>query len=478
MAVLSQPIPRRFLLNSGSIFAGEALARGATFLVAVVVARAFGPVALGEYGFAVAMMSVLLLVPDAGLHLFVVRELAASPERLRPVFWGVHWLKLPLLGAVLAFSILFCRFAVHDDGRRLFLLLLTAKVVLQTFSQAYMAIFKAFERMHYIAVQQLANAGLTGAWVGAALLLNANLPVVVLGLVVGQGLETWIGWRFVGREFSPGVPSSWDGSTLRRMLLAGAPIGVAAILQALNLRLDILTLGPFASNRTLGSYQAAAWFPVGAYLLVSLLMTALFPKLARLVRNSGKRVNDYVANLLKIGVVVMTASSILLELLAPHLLKVLFGGGLEASALSLRILLIVFPFIFMNTAMFYVFVAAHKRKAYLSALLVGLVAGGTLSVAFSAKYGPNGTALACVIREVIVSAVYLGFLMAGDLAKSAQTAIRLLACCAVGLMILDLLLTSSIVLGAAWSIALVAAIALSLRGSRLEEILLLAGDNL
>ncbi len=262
------------------------------------------------------------------------------------------------------------------------------------------------------------------------------------------------------------------------MLFAGAPIGVAAVLQALNLRLDILTLGPFATNRDLGSYQAAAWFPVGAFLLVSLLMTTLFPKLARVFQFPGKQVNNYVASLMKSGVLVMTLSSILAELLAPYLLRVLFGAELETASFTLRILVVAFPFIFVNTALFYVFVAAKKRNAYLTALLLGLVSGGALSLILSAKYGPAGTALACVIREVLVSAVYLVFLNAGDLAKSARAALRLLACCAAGLIILDILLSNSTAFGAAWSVALVAGIVLSLRGPRLQEALLLVDDNL
>ncbi|HET7840561.1 MAG TPA: hypothetical protein VFM21_03100, partial [Terriglobia bacterium] len=302
--------------------------------------------------------------------------------------------------------------------------------------------------------------------------------VVVLGLVAGQALETWIGWKLIGKSFSPGVPSSWDGSSMRRMLFAGAPIGVAAILQALNLRLDILTLSPFASNHDLGTYQAAAWFPVGAFLLVSLLMATLFPKLARVLRVPGKPVSGYVASLLKIGVLVMTLVAVLAELLAPYLLRALFGAGLGATSYTLRFLVVAFPFIFVNTAMFYVFVAAHQRRAYLTALLLGLVAGGTLSIFLSAKYGPNGTAVAYVLREVFISAVYLGFLKAGDLAPSARTALRFLACCAAGLMILDFLLSNSIAFGAAWSVALVAGIAISMRGPRLRDLLWLVDDNL
>src|SRR5438034_7282963 len=102
MAVLARVFPRRILINSASIFAGEAIVRFATFLMAVVIARRFGSAALGEYGYALALASVLLVVPDLGLHLFVVRELSTDKRRLQAIFWSVHWLKLLLVGFVVA----------------------------------------------------------------------------------------------------------------------------------------------------------------------------------------------------------------------------------------------------------------------------------------------------------------------------------------------------------------------------------------
>jgi O-antigen/teichoic acid export membrane protein len=262
------------------------------------------------------------------------------------------------------------------------------------------------------------------------------------------------------------------------MLFAGAPIGIAAILQALNLRLDILTLSPFASNRVLGNYQAAAWFPVGAFLFVSLLMTTLFPKVARLLRNPGKQRNDYIESLLKNGVLLMTVGSIVVGLLAPYLLRVLFGGRLVSAVSALRILVLALPCIFINTTLFYLFVAAQRRSAYLTALLLGVFAGGALSVVLSARYGPNGTALAYVLREFFVSVVYLCFLKAGDFAQSAGRALLRILACATALIVLVILLANSTIFGAAWSLALVAGTVIFMGRPRLQEMLLLVDDDL
>lgn len=478
MSGLTRAIHRRLLINGGSIFAGELAARMTTFFVAIAVARSFGPGALGQYGFAVAVTSVLLLVPDAGLHLFMVRELAARPERLRPVFWGAHWLKLPLLAFVVTFSVLFARLGIHDEGKRILLYVLLLKVALQTFSQASMAVFKAFERMHYIAVQQFVNALLTILWVGVALLVHSSLAILVMALVAGQALETFFGWAFVRKVCSPGGPCPYDACRPGPMLVAGLPIGIAAILQGVNLRLDILTLSPFVSSSVLGSYQAASWFPVASFIAASLIMTALFPALARLLSNPGKQADAYVQSVLKGGILLTTVASILAGLFAPDLLRIIFGSRLVLATPSLRILFVSLPFIFVNVAMFYVFVGAHKQSAYLAALLLGVIGGGALSIILSKRYGPNGTAIACVLREFFVSSLYLGFLNSENLAKSVKAILRILGGCGAGLMVLAFLLANSATAGVIWSIALIAAISIVMRGQRLQGTALLADDSL
>ena len=410
MGAISQTVPRRLVFNSAAIFGGEAVARLATFLMAVVIAHRFGSAALGEYGFALAFASVLLMVPDFGLHLFTTKELAAEPERLRTIFWSIHCLKLFLLGGVVAFTFCFGEWGIKSGVTRILVYLLTARVLLQTFSQASMAVFKAFEQMHYVAMQQLLNSAVVIAWIGLALAFHADLAVIVLALVAGQAAETLLGWRIIQTKFSPGPPAGLDRKLLSGIMLASFPIGITAILQALNLRIDILVLSRYVPKALLGQFQAAAWFAVAAFLVTSLLMTVVFPKIARLLRTPSPRGDSYVKSLLKNGFLLFAIASLVVWLSAPSLLRLCFGAQLTPAASVLRMFVPIIPLVFLNTVLFYVFVAAGRRTIYLGALSFGVVAGIALQFGLAPHYGPAGSALADLIREFLVSAIYLYFL--------------------------------------------------------------------
>lgn len=423
MSFFPLTLPRRFLVNSAAIFGGEAVARCATLFMAVVIARRFGPTALGEYGYALALASILLLIPDFGMHLFAVREIATDTECLPGIFWNIHWLKFFLTGTIALLVALASAWVIPDSERRLFFYLLAARAILQTYSQASMAVFKAFERMHFIAFQQSVNSLVLIVWAAAALLLHASLWIVVAALIAGQAAETFLGWHILRSKFPLGAFAKWNRRLISAIAVSSFPIGITAMLQALNLRIDILVLGRFVSNQVLGQFQAVVWLPVGTFLVTTLLMGILFPKLSRLLRDHSHQGGAYVMGLLKNGLLVAALGSLVLWFAAPTLLVRIFGEALAPAAPTLRLMAPMLPLVFLNTTLFYVFVAARRRAVYMGTLGLGVALGLGLSFYLTAHYGIWGCALADLVREFAMTALYLFFLVQGDHARAVGKAL-------------------------------------------------------
>lgn len=482
MSVLSQGYPRRVVINGAAIFCGEAIARLATFLMAVVVARRFGPVALGEYGYALALASILLLVPDMGLHLFMVRELSTDPRQLHEVFWNVHWLKLILTAAMVLCVLFYGSLWSPGSGRRILFFVLVVRLLLQTYSQASMAVFKACERMHFIALQQCVNSATVIVWACIALAMHASLPIVVMGLVAGQLMETLLGWRILDTYFRPGPPCKWNRRAINTILAASVPIGLTAIFQAFNQRIDIFVLGHYVSDQVLGEFQAAAWFPVGTFLVASLLMAAVLPKLSRLCGGHSPYENAYIRSLVKNGMLLMGLGGLFVGFSAPALLRLFFGKDLASSADTLRLLAPVLPLIFLNTVLFYVFVAAGRRAVYLGTLGVGAMTGTVLCIWLTPAYGPAGCAVADGVRELVISAIYLVCFLRSERIRTTGTAFLKVLGGATLLTVIGMRLAAPIYsterLVATWMILVVAGTIYLLGLPSRREWRLLTDDNL
>jgi O-antigen/teichoic acid export membrane protein len=472
---------RKTLVNSTALFGGETVSRLCGWLMAFIVAHRFGAAGLGQYAYAVAVTSILLMVPDFGLHLAAIRDLSAKPKQLRTTFWTLHWIKLPLVGALVSGVLLFAGAALHDQGRLVLLYVLLARALLMTFSQAYMAIFKAFERMHYIGLLQSVNAGVVLISVVVALHLQASLTSTVSCLVAGQAVETYLGWYTARKRFATGEVYGWDAVLARTLLLAAAPIGVTVILQALNLRLDLLILSVFASNAELGRLQAANSFLLATFLGTSLSIGVVFPRMCRLMSQGCEEGSLYVGNLLKHGTLLLTVLSLAVWLGAPELLRLLYGRELASAANVLRLLAPALPLMFINTLLVYVFFAARLRSVYLGTLGLSVVLTAALCFWLVPKYGASGAALADLIRESAVAAVFLAHLRRRGLAADAARAL-LKVCPSVA--VFTLLLVAFAPAPGPWPLWTAACTALLFGGTlllaglpRRAEILVVLGDH-
>jgi O-antigen/teichoic acid export membrane protein len=479
----STVLPRRFFINGTSIFGGEAIARLATALMALVVARFYGLEALGNYGYTLALASVLLIVPDLGLHLFIVREIASSsPERIPEVFWNVHGLKLGLAATVTAFALSFGQLAIADRERRLLFYVLIIRILLQSFSQAAIAVFKALEQMHYVALQQSVNSVVVIAWTGLSLWVGARLPVVVAGLVVGQVAETLVGWTILRKAVPFLQFKLWNRQEMARIAAASFPFGITAILLALNLRIDVLVLSRYASSRILGQFNSAAWFMIAMFLGASLLMSVLFPRLSRILEQPSGLGSEYVRSLLKNALMFTAITSIIVWIFAPLVIRVAFGPEFSPATHLLRILAPALPLVVLNTIFFYIFAAARRRFVCLVTLGFGLVLGTVLSVYLTSLYGATGSASADVVREFVMSSIYLCFLIQGNHARSAGVALLKVFASATGLLAVAVIVGSAFQIRllslAVWTIFVLMGAIATLGFPKIEEWRLLTDDRL
>jgi hypothetical protein len=106
--------------------------------------------------------------------------------------------------------------------------------------------------------------------------------------------------------------------------------------------------------------------------------------------------------------------------------------------------------VFLNTILFYVFLAARRRFVCIGTLGIGLGIGVVLTFYLSAGYGAVGCAVADVVRDFVMSAIYLYFLVQGNHARVAGTALLKVFLGATSLLLVAILLTSSMPYNDQW----------------------------
>ncbi|MBI3914977.1 MAG: oligosaccharide flippase family protein [Chloroflexi bacterium] len=286
------------------------------FLIAIVIARAWGAPGLGEYSLVLAWTFALGIAAEFGLNTLVTREVAQTSARADDYLIDSTIAKialaLPLAGALMLAAPILARDADTIAALRLGAWLIPLNALYGSFT----AIFRGLERMTPIFI--LNTAGLVAQLAGTVV-IAANqqgvLAIIAWGIAVQAAqlaaaffyLRRWgllRGWiRFAHHmvytdpERSEGgcarndIPHPGFSAFLRvqKLFRPALPFALAGILSAIEMRLPLFLLGAFQGEVTTGIYSAAARLPEAARLIPNAFFGALFPALAALSGYTSSR---------------------------------------------------------------------------------------------------------------------------------------------------------------------------------------------
>lgn len=319
---------RNFLFTAISV--GSRLLVG--LFLFLLLARLWGPELFGTFAFVFSVCALLTLLVDFGFATFLLREVAAAPERAGDLLAAGMRAKLALcllsLAAALAVALLLGPGTLPPA---LFAMLLTA-TVLMSFADFFIAPLRALGRYDLeTGVVTVANSLqflLAGgvAWAGGGVLAVATAMVVSRALfLAGAGamlrrVLPAVAWRSAG------------GHTVRQTLRRVWPFGVDGMLTTAWSQLDVVAVRFFFGVQAVGLYTAGQKIVLGVSALAPIVGNVMIPRLAR---QSTTRAPGFWRTAGKTGLL-MTAIGFAfawpLMLLPQHLALVLFGESFAPLA--------------------------------------------------------------------------------------------------------------------------------------------------
>jgi O-antigen/teichoic acid export membrane protein len=398
--------PRRAFFNMVAKGASMAIERGAQLVLVLVAAPLLGPAAYGRFSFAASLAVLLGFGTDLGLTIWTTRALARDPAAGPGVLGTGLRLRLGATAVVLC---AFAGVALASDQPdvRWAILALGGAALARAFLDHARAVFRAHERLDDEGKVNVVIAfGSTLGGLGALALAGPSVAALAAGVLGGTLAGAVYGFLLLGHRYGPWAGPG-DAALARRMLRESLPFWLAGIFSLLYARGDVVLLKLLSTDAEVGAYRIAGQLAEVVKQAPVLLLTALFPQLARAFAEPGGR----------------------LERLERHVTRLLVGGGLAAALLlagvsgplirhyapafartipALRVLAISVPLAFMNAGLLHFFVA--RDRGTLNALLTGamVLVNLTANLLFARPFGAVGSALATLSTEAAlgVSCLY------------------------------------------------------------------------
>ena len=444
---------RRIAANTVLRVGGEVVAKAASFVFFVVMARELGEEGFGDFNFALSLATVLVAASGFGTSGLLSREVARDRGLVHEYMSNVGAVKaitsLGLFGVMVAIVNL----GGYDSDARLAVYLVGAGLIVENYRSTWQAVMQAYERLGLISVSLIVQRVTTAA-VGVVLMLGGAGLVAVAAVYLGGALLGFVSAVILLRRAVVRPRREIDPSRWLPLVRAGVPIGLVSLLFTVLLQIDatLLSFLTGGDNTEVGVYSAAFRFVAAFFFLSWVFGAAVQPWFARQEDDRSPSL----ARGYELGIKVLTAALLPLgvgcAVLAEPLIDVLYGSDYAEAVLPLRLLAAVLV-LYGISQLTSVLLISRYRPGELHRVLVLVVAQNLgCNLLLIPLLEADGAALSAAISAVLLGALSLrsGSRVTGhlDLVRAFAGPLLAGAAMAAALLLLSPPLGAAIALGA------------------------------
>ena len=358
----------------------------------------------GEYVFYYALVPLIASLTDLGVGVIVTKEIARNPE-LGPRCLGDALL---IKGVVAVTLLLLATVTVplaFDRSHALLILLVTVTALFDLGQDVGTWVFRGHDRQDLEAVLLMVSQIAWLAGIALCVMLKASLPFVLGSATLAFLLRVVVGILLVRRLFyRPVFAPDWQ--RLKRMVAEGLPFGLAMFAVVLYGRVGVLLLKGLATDADVAYFNVGYMLSQPLGFISSAFSVSAFPSLARGVLHGPEAVRPVLRSAIKFQFLAALPISVGLFLLSGRVVPLLLHhGSFQKAGVALMILSLGLGLIFLNLMSRYVLAALDQQRAYLRAILVGLIVNVALGAALIPRFGFIGACVGVLGGELTVSIV-------------------------------------------------------------------------
>jgi len=372
-----------------------------SFAISVTIARLYGAETLGIYVQLMALAVIFQTMATAGIPLLLTRDIAADPEatdaHLRRARSFAMMSGLAVTLAFLAYAVLILR-----DGQRWAAMVLAVTMLPSAGLAIQEGFFMATRTHHRMTVVAVVENSLKLAFAMVAFVLGKGIVAICAAIAAARLVAFETGQRLMARS---GKRLKWgfslgDALSFSRLV---APFAVLLSVSMIYFRIDILLVGFLRDTIETGLYGAAITLYTIALLLLSSVMSAVYPRLSATFRDSREGFVEatlLAVKLLALGVVPL---AVVLMCLSELALVTVFGEPYSGAAPVLRLLAASVPLHAINGALGQGLQAGQQQAAMVKIVTVGLAAHVIGVLILVPMVGVEGAAVSVFISSTMVT---------------------------------------------------------------------------
>lgn len=393
----SRPAVQAIAANLGWLVLDKGLRLVVGLFVGTWVARYLGPADFGVLSFALATATLLAVFSGLGLDLLVRRDLVPIDAPTNTILGTVAFLRTAV-AALLYLGLVVAALGLVREGPLRPTLLWSGLLLFQPAVLTVDLWFQARQLSKRTVIAQNTAFLLSSAARVGLVLADASLPAFAALIALDLALFTGLLLRAAATAGCP--PSAWrvEAGLARGLLRRSWPLLLSGLAIIVYLKTDQIMLNLLAGPTVSGHYAAAVKISEICYLGPVILASSLFPTIVR--SRSGQAPEAYdrrIRQYLNLSAALAYAVTLPLALLAPGIIRLLYGEAFAPAAPVLMVHVFSLVFVAQGVARQEWLLGENFTRFSLASTSAGAVLNVALNFWLIPRFGGIGSAIATLV---------------------------------------------------------------------------------
>ncbi|MFH1597687.1 MAG: flippase [Patescibacteria group bacterium] len=340
--------PDRVARNTTFLTIAQALQKVLSFAYFAYIAGQIGDTNIGKYVWTLSFTGIFALFMEFGLSRVLTREVSKAYDKAKIYLANVLGLKL-----ILAFiTVILAVITIQAMGREPIVVLMvyiaTAIIILDTFTQTFYSVFRAFQILKYEALGIVIYQAIIVVSGYIVIQMGLGLRALVVAVLLGSSFNLVYSFCLIIIKGKIRPRFSFNKKIGKFLLGIAIPFALYGIFYKVSISVDSVMLGVLAGDKYVGWYSVASKIAVALTFLPGAFATSLFPAFSHYFVSSRENLKKTFQNAMFYLMAVSLPLTVGIFVLAEDIVLKVWGPVFGASSVALKIMISGLVFIFLN----------------------------------------------------------------------------------------------------------------------------------
>jgi len=397
---------RRVARNTIVLLFAQAISYLLAFFYTIYMARYLGPEEYGIVALAVAITAIYSILIDFGIQQLLVRDMATDRDLASHHIINACSIKVVLVVVAYGLMAIAVNLLGYTQQTITVIYIFGIATVINSFSQTFLSVSWALEKMEYLAVGQVIGAVVLTIGIVFAVKVGQDVILISLIYIVANIIVliySLLALGFVIGKKRTNLRKNIFKSDIQNyfiILKQVWPIGLILLMGIIRLKSDTIMLSVLSGEQAVGLYNAAYRFVDMVVLIPAMLMTALFPVMSYYYKHSVDKYKIACTKAAKYLLILALPIAVYVNCFSSQIVSLTFGQQYQDSVFALNILIWAGSVMYLGSLVGNMFITSENQVKGMLVAAVMLATNVTLNLILIPIISFIGASIALLVTEV------------------------------------------------------------------------------